>query len=247
MPVLADSQVASATRRPVNANGVPIHTTTFVGTNWTMRGPDSPPPPPAGSFYPMAFLVEQPPGSVVQGHYHQADQFQVVVAGGGKLGKHGVAPITVHYTNAHTPYGPIAAGEEGLSYFTLRNGYDPGAQYMPAAAKALKAVAARDPWQVTTERAQPLPRNAATTEELLPARADGLGAWRHVLPAGAAFTGPAPGEGMGQFWLVVAGEFAGLPPLSLVFVAPEEAAYAGRAGAEGAEVLVLQYPRRPAH
>jgi hypothetical protein len=85
------------------------------------------------------------------------------------------------------------------------------------------------------------------TEALLEPRADGLGAWRHVLPAGATMTGPSPAEGMGQFWLVVSGAFNGLPPLSLVFVGPQEAAYAGQAGAEGAELLVLQYPRRAPH
>ena len=42
-------------------------------------------------MYPMAFLVEQDPGAVVGAHYHQADQFQVMVGGSGRLGTHDVA------------------------------------------------------------------------------------------------------------------------------------------------------------
>lgn len=250
MPIAASSQVAQASRRPVVANGVPIHTTAFIGTNWTMRGPDSPPAPVPGTPYPMAFLVEQPSSSVVRTHFHSSDQFQVVVAGGGLLGRHPVAPITVHYTNAHTAYGPIEAGEDGLHYFTLRNCYDPGARYIPEATEELKTTPGRRPWQTTTPHVAPsgagLPR-----EELLEPRADGLGAWLHRLAPGESLTGPDPALGAGQFWLVVAGTLrdgaaAAMPPLSLFFVGPEEAPLGTVAGPEGAQCVVMQYPRQPA-
>lgn len=248
MSIIAPSDAARATRRPVTANGVPIHTTTFIGTNWTNRTAGSPPPPAPGSFYPMAFLVEQPPGSVVQSHFHAADQFQVVVAGGGHLGRHPVRPVTVHYTNAHTAYGPITAGQAGLHYFTLRNGYDPGARYVAQEAAALKATPGRRPWQTTTAPMDPAATSEgpARVEELLEPRADGLGAWRHLLPPGGALTGPDPRQGMGQFWVVLGGSLDGMPPLSLMFIPPEDAPCRSLAGAEGAELLVLQYPRRAA-
>lgn len=249
MPIAASAATARATRRPVTANGVPIHTTTYVGTNWTNRTPDSPPPPEPGSFYPMGFLVEQPPGSIVQSHFHAADQFQVVVAGGGHLGRHPVRPVTVHYTNAHTAYGPITAGEAGLHYFTLRNGYDPGARYVAQEAAALKAIPGRKPWQTTTAPMDPAPisQGPSRCEAMLEPRADGLGAWRHILPPGAALAGPDPAQGMGQFWVVIGGEWDGMPPLSLIFVHPDEAARSASAGPEGAELLILQYPRRKAN
>ncbi|MBX9750340.1 MAG: hypothetical protein K5Q68_12210 [Roseococcus sp.] len=247
MSIATSAEAARATRRPVTANGVPIHTTTYIGTNWTNRRPDSPPPPEPGAFYPMAFLVEQPPGSVVQSHFHAADQFQVVVAGGGHLGRHPVRPVTVHYTNAHTAYGPITAGEAGLHYFTLRNGYDPGARYVAQEAAALKAIPGRRPWQTTTAPMDPGPiASAAQCEEMLEPRADGLGAWRHILPPGVALEGPDPAQGMGQFWVVTAGELDGMPPLSLIFVNPDDAPRQAIAGPEGAELLILQYPRRAA-
>src|SRR4051794_28988985 len=82
----------------------------------------------------MAFLVEQDPGSTANAHYHCQDQFQLVVHGGGTLGLHEFGPVTVHFTGAHTAYGPIRAlDDEGVWYFTLRNGFDPGARFMSMA------------------------------------------------------------------------------------------------------------------
>jgi hypothetical protein len=60
------------------------------------------------------YLIEQDPNTVIKAHFHQANQFQVIVSGGGRLGKRDVAPVLVHYTDAYTPYGPINAGDAGL-------------------------------------------------------------------------------------------------------------------------------------
>src|ERR671918_331147 len=74
---------------------------------------------------PQLLLVEQPvPGSTVLAHYHSTDQYQVFMDGGGKLGRHDVRPISVHYTNRYTGYGPIVAGPEGVTYYVLRPGFD---------------------------------------------------------------------------------------------------------------------------
>ena len=79
----------------------------------------------------MAFLVEKEAGAVVHPHFHQADQYQVIVQGSGRLGLHDIASVAVHYTDAYSAYGPIVAADEGVSWFTLRNAWDPGARYMP--------------------------------------------------------------------------------------------------------------------
>lgn len=81
---------------------------------------------------PQAFLVMQPPHSVTQPHFHQTNQFQVIVAGGGAIGKVRTDPLTVQYAGANTPYGPINAEAKGISYFTLRQQRDSGAKYLPA-------------------------------------------------------------------------------------------------------------------
>ena len=95
---------------------------------------------------PQGFLVQQPPGSVTPPHFHEVNQFQVFVGGNGRMGKRPAGPVTVQYANGHTPYGPIVAGEQGVTYFTLRAAWDPGAKYMP---KSLMIEARRDAidWQ----------------------------------------------------------------------------------------------------
>ena len=96
------------------------------------------------------------------------------------------------------------------------------------------------------------PAAEATTETLLAETPDGLGAWRHRLPPGAALRGPDPASGDGQFWVVTSGALraadgATLPALSCAFVAPDEAPFAVTAGEGGLEVVVMQYPRGRDH
>jgi hypothetical protein len=68
----------------------------------------------------QAFLVERPyPNPVVAPHFHDIDQFQVIVAGDGRMGKKEVKPITFQYADAFTPYGPIVGRDDGISFFTL--------------------------------------------------------------------------------------------------------------------------------
>jgi hypothetical protein len=47
--------------------------------------------------------------------------------------------------------------------------------------------------------------------------------------------------------VVLEGALRDLPRLSVVFVAPDEAAFAAEAGPDGADLVVVQYPRGRAH
>jgi hypothetical protein len=71
-----------------------------------------------------------------------------------------------------------------------------------------------------------------------------------VLPPGASASGPDPDDGNGQYWVVIAGSLLRdeieLAPRSCVFVSPNEPAFTAVAGAQGLEVLALQFPRRAA-
>ncbi len=252
MILTADSEHARQTARRKTGNG--WHTT-FIGQNRNTLQPGEAAPA-AGVLYPMAFLVEKEPHAVVKPHFHQADQFQVVVQGGGRLGVHDVGTVAVHYTDAWSAYGPIIAADDGIAWFTLRNAWDPGARYMPAAREQLRAARTQN-FQHREATAAPMP--AAATAELARAREvscapvlqqtpDGLGTWRYRLPPTATAIGPDPSEGGGQFWIVLsglaaAGDGAMLPPNSCVFVSPDAAALAVTADAGGAEVMCLQFPR----
>lgn len=79
----------------------------------------------------QAYLVGQK-AEKLRPHYHEVDQFQVVLDGSGRLGRHAIGAGTVHYSDAYTVYGPIFAdAPDGLSYFTLRLDPAAGLNYMP--------------------------------------------------------------------------------------------------------------------
>ncbi len=240
MLVTAAAEAASATRRRAQSNGATFWHTTFIGAN--RYRPEAAPLPAADAIYPVAFLVEQDPGMTVSAHFHQSDQFQVMVQGGGRLGTHDVHPVAVHFSGAFSAYGPIRAGAEGLHYFTLRNGWDPGARYMPGARADLPRVRRH-------REAVAGPLSVGTGfETVLGPEPDGLAAWRWRLSNGARLDGPDPAGGRGQFWLVLDGALERDGELfgrhSCVFVGPDEPGLAAAAGAGGLDVLAVQFPRR---
>jgi hypothetical protein len=114
----------------------------------------------AGDPVPMIYLVDQEPNSTIQMHFHQVDQFQVFVGGSGSMGRHPLAPITVHYTNAFTGYGPLSAGPDGLQYLTIRAQWDPGLRPLPEAKDERPPAGTYKTRQTTTT---PLPPLAAET------------------------------------------------------------------------------------
>lgn len=251
MVLTADGVLARSSRRRQTPTG---WNTAYIGANrYTL--PPGQQPPAEDVLHPMAFLVEKHPGAVTRPHFHQADQFQVVVAGRGMLGNDEFSDGAVHYTDAYSAYGPIVAGKSGIWWFTLRNRWDPGARYMPDEREALHA--ARDRYQHGEVATQPQPSAllgelrelAAISCRPLLAGEDGLAGWRYRIPPRTAISGPAPSAGGGQFWLVLAGDVtiaggAPLPANSCLFVGPEEPALASAAGPVGAELLCLQFRRR---
>jgi hypothetical protein len=251
MILTANSEVARQTTRRRTGNG--WHTI-FIGENRnTLKAGET--PPEAGVLYPMAFLVEKDPRAVVKPHFHQADQYQVVVQGGGRLGQHDVGTVAVHYTDAWSAYGPIVAADEGIAWFTLRNAWDSGARYMPGARDQLRAARSHN-FRHREATAAPMPVASATelahTDQLscmtvIEPTTDGLATWRYRLPANASVSGPDPRAGGGQFWIVLsgtasAGDTSLLPPNSCVFVAPDDGSLFLTAGEAGAEALCLQFP-----
>lgn len=255
MILTADSDIASRTNKRRATEG---WNTLFIGANRFTRKPGEPTPS-EDTLFPVAFLVEKEPGAIVRPHFHQAEQFQIVVGGGGRFGVHDVDGIVVHYTGPYTAYGPLVASGKGLDWFTLRNGWDPGARYMPAERQGLREGRARYPHREATAEVRQvlteteLARLAGNSEEAILAPAeDGVAAWRYRLAPGGTLTGPEPGTGGGQFWVILSGSMAAtgeklLPVKSCVFVPPEDDALRPTAGPMGAEALCLQFAVRPRH
>lgn len=120
-------QAAARRGKYVTPGGAVTFVSTYIGTNkmLLLAQGEGAAQPPAGE--PMAYLVEQAPGSTVDPHFHEVDQFQIFVGGSGQIGTHPLEGVTVHYAGPHSPYGPIAAGPDGVQYVTLRRNWDPGA------------------------------------------------------------------------------------------------------------------------
>ena len=248
MTLIASAETARINRRRGSApDGVTFWHTLYLGTTRYNMAPGTPDPAP-DALFPMAFLVEQDPGSTASAHYHQQDQFQLVVGGRGTLGLHDIRPVTVHFTGAHTAYGPIKASQdEGVWYFTLRNGFDPGARFMtmPENRVALRSIARRKHREAV---AGPLAHLTTPSQTLLGPDPDGMAAWSYNLSPDQTVTGPEPAEGRGQYWVVTSGSLAHagelLPKMSCAFVYPDDPAFHAVAGPDGMEIIAMQFPRR---
>lgn len=186
---------------------------------------------PAAGWSPQAFLVEQDAGRTILPHYHEQNEFQVIVEGEGSFGRHPVRPVTVHYAGRHTGYGPIEAGPKGLWYFSLRAHGDPGARFLPE-------------WRDRMERgpkrhllADPVDGSAAGP--VVDPQPDGIGAWvLHAAPGEVLVPPPLP-DGAGRYYVVLSGRLENWARFSVIFASE---AFRPVAGPEGARVLCLQFP-----
>ncbi|GMV55223.1 MAG: hypothetical protein AMXMBFR6_10280 [Betaproteobacteria bacterium] len=236
-------------RKRLALDGFEYFKTTYLGPALPEAGWDEGPLPRRPA---QAFLVEQLPNTTVDTHFHCVNQFQVIVQGGGQFGRHPIRPGAVHYAGAYTGYGPIEAGEEGVSYFTLRAQCDFGAHFLPASRSELRDVERRfilaDDVQVSREDDLATLKDASL-ETIIPADDTGLAGYLARLGPGTTLVAPPAAAGGGQYWVVLSGalNWAGetLPAKSCVFISPGDPAMPMAALDRGAEVLVLQYPRSP--
>jgi rubredoxin len=190
---------------------------------------------------PQCFRVEQPPGSVVETHFHVADEFQLIALGGGRLGRHGLMPLSVHYSGAYTPYGPIVAdATDGVVYFTLRPRRDPGALFLPAERGKLKPAAKRffmaeqDEGVIASSALASL--DAPSLVSAYGPDVTGAAAWRATLGPGQRLTPPKP-AGDGYFI-----DGAVLPQWSCAFAGQGETPPVLLAGPDGLDAIILQFP-----
>jgi hypothetical protein len=207
------------------------------------------------SSEPEAFLIEMSPSETLLPHFHAVDQFQIFVAGSGELGRQSIGPLTVHYADHHTAYGPIVSSPFGLSYFTLRPSTDPGAKYLnkPGYREALRPSVKRHSTQVglmlSTEPVLGA-RSEVSVDPLLQelAAQDGLGAFLFRMGPSMKATGADPSRTSGQYYLVLNGSIVRqsqtYPMYSLLYVANTDTALELTSGPQGAEVLLMEFTRR---
>ncbi|MDF1604674.1 hypothetical protein [Nocardioides sp. YIM 152315] len=145
----------------------------------------------------QAYLVRQE-APELRAHFHEVDQFQVVLDGEGTLGRDRAVRGVVHYTDAFTSYGPIRTDPAiGLAYFTLRRRADVGIHYMPDERERRRLAASSGQHFTVALRTDDLP--AARLHEV--ARTGrGAAAYGVRLPAGRPLR---PAAGGGEGYLVV--------------------------------------------
>ena len=196
---------------------------------------------------PQAFLVERLyPQARIDPHFHDIDQFQVVVDGFCRMGKKHARPVTYQYADAYTPYGPIVGEDDGFAFFTLRPIASGGFFAMPGNKHNMPGRAGRN-LAGQFDLSQPGPGPGEVVRQALMApQEDGATALGLRLGPQAKCSGPTS-DGGGQYYLVCAGEVhvndKALPFRSLIHVLPGEAAPDLRTGSEGADVLMLQFAR----
>jgi len=209
---------------------------------------------------PQLLLVEQQiPESQILPHFHGIDQFQVFIDGSGRLAKHAISPISIHYTNAWTGYGPIVAGEKGMSYYVMRPGLDVlGSQYIhvPESRQYIKRGRKRFLLAENIQRKTLDDLRKMTTIEndrVIDVAADDpdAGVFAHIISMGpnTTFTGTDPRLGGGQVLFIMEGSMTHdgkeLGLRGAIAITNVESQVTVKAGADGVQIMYLQYARRP--
>ncbi len=228
------------------------NTTVVLAREFDFVGPFNGRDPNISEEKPQAFRVEQPPGSIVEPHFHVAAEFQLIAAGAGRLGRHKLGPLSIHYSGAYTPYGPIVADEaEGVIYYTLRPRRDPGALFLPDSREKLKSVPKRffmaDPDKPEIDAETLRSWDSPNLSVLYGPESDGAAAWRVTLGPKQRVTPPKP-AGDGYYVVVIGGSWICsdniLPKWSLAFAAQGEGAPELLAGDDGLDAMILQFPNK---
>ena len=206
---------------------------------------------------PQALMSEQEPGEVIHPHFHGTAQFQLFPAGGGTIGRKNdpLLPLMVQFKDHHTAYGPLVAGPNGMTFFSLRvftGNSRPVYLTEPDYRDLLKPSKRRNWLSPRLELSSPSwlqNRREASWESLWnPADIDDeMNAQLLRLGAGQKVAGPDPRRAAGYYVFVVNGSMVhdnrDLGAWSMSVVEPTEAGFDIVAGDRGLEALVLEFPR----
>ena len=91
------AQALARRQRYVTPGGALTHVSTYIGTNkmeLLAQGKTAEQVAMELAEQPMAYLVEQAPEAWVDPHFHEVDQFQLFIGGGGRIGTH---PLAAHF------------------------------------------------------------------------------------------------------------------------------------------------------
>jgi hypothetical protein len=203
----------------------------------------------------QAFRIDMSANMQLDSHFHVVDQFQIFFAGSGTIGRHDAAMITAHYADHHTGYGPLIAGDQGMSYLTLRSKSDAGLVKLstPNIREQLKPTKRRQ--RVSSPITLSIPPvlahiEAPVIETIMEEKEGDEGMAVKVIRLGANMDTPAPAiEGTGGYYIIVMNgaiehEKETFEPWSLIWVGHDDAAPMLKAGEKGAEIMIAIFPVR---
>tara|TARA_B100000214_G_scaffold195656_1_gene141564 strand:+ start:3054 stop:3815 length:762 start_codon:yes stop_codon:yes gene_type:complete len=247
MPFVTSAEKARSERKAIDVLGQEYFLSPYVGSA-PKRGQYVPGNEKNDDGLPQGFLVEQPPNSITRPHFHNHEQFQLFVGGSAHMGKKAAQPFSLHYVKGYTPYGPITAGPEGVTYFTLRARWDTGAKYLPESRDLLKKspkkhkmVAGID----VPELEDLLKFKACCQSAVMQVDAEGIGAYLYNIPPKVRAQLKMQSPGGGQYSIVLRGSILSngqeLAELSGVYRNFDEDELEVQGGADGAAVLLMQF------
>jgi len=206
-----------------------------------------------GAMTPHALVTDMSPDEIILAHFHGVAQFQIFSGGTGRMGRDEVRPLVVQFKDHHTAYGPVVAGPLGLTFFAMRmQAFDSAPVYLnkPGYREKLKPSRRRNllspPVVLSTAPVLKHRTEIACDSVYAERYDDGLSA--HILRLGAGMTtmSPRPQDGGGLYLFVVNGSLDRdgelLPLWSMIVLERADDAIEIRAGADGLEVLLLQFP-----
>lgn len=201
----------------------------------------------------QAFRIDMSTNMILESHFHIVDQFQIFMAGSGTIGRDRADMITAHYADHHTGYGPLVAGEQGMSYLTLRSKTDAGLIKLstPNVRELLEPTKRRH--RVSSKVVLSIPpvlqhRDEVGIESVMEERAgdDGMRVLVYRMGAGMEAQAPETAATGGYYTIVMNGslvhEGAEYLPWSLVWTSHTDAAPMLRAGEKGLEAMIAVFP-----
>jgi hypothetical protein len=178
-------------------------------------------------------------------HAHPVDQWQVYVSGVAKLAKKPVHLVTIQYTDAWVPYGPIEVTKEGFALLALWPRPNDETYEMPKDANTIREHLRHKPRRILFRKLDVIDEHIAAAEEATLIQEDAVWARRWRLPVGATLETPDPAQGGGQFFIPLQGsvnyEGQEYPRWSTIYVGPQDHAISLRAGDQGVDLLGVQF------
>ncbi len=210
---------------------------------------------PSGRQAPQALMTQMRANETILPHFHGVAQFQIFPSGAGMMAKTEVRPLMLQYKDHHSAYGPLIAGQHGLTFIALRN------RMGDSAPVYLSKPGYKEKLKPSKRRNWVSPHIGLSTRPVLQFReevswepvfepekiSDEMSAQLLRLGSGMSAMGPDPKVGGGYYVFVANGSLEtrgqSLPAWSIVFVEPNDNTFEISAGRNGLEALVMRFPQ----